>query len=107
MNPSNRSPARELVRVGAGSGWSPEPVFEIVAHRDEQYLSITVTTTSAAGGHAHMEQFQCADAVACRRLLRDWLVVLALRISPVDPRMARWADDIAGQVVAAAFAAPR
>ena len=49
-------PARELVRIDAGSHWFPDTVFEVVAHSDDQFIAVTVTTTSAGGGAAHLEQ---------------------------------------------------
>lgn len=99
-------PARELVRIDAGSHWFPDTVFEVVAHSDDQFIAVTVTTTSAGGGAAHLEQFQCEQAATCRRKFRDWLVVLALRLALVDPRVARWADHVAGRIVDAALDSP-
>jgi hypothetical protein len=88
------------MRASAASEWFPEFVYEVVAHRRGDYLSITLISTGPLQPRAWIEQFPCDHPDACAVAVRDWLVERALEVSGMDDRILDWAFRLSERIVA-------
>ena len=98
----NKTPV-EVVRISSREQWFPEHFYEVVAHRRDGGVVVTVVATRAERSSAHLEYFDCAERESCLRDLRLWLARLAQESIGADERLLGWVNAISQRIADALF----